>query len=113
MELMKEKISHDDDDAKVFDEIEKTLKKHEESWATFFRTLGEQVWNVPNFVPMMNIQREWEFAKGLLDEVSKIHCLNIIEEHLRTIFQDPVQSLNFFRSFLQYCYGCIRIFHSF
>ena len=45
------------------------LKKHEESWQTFFMTLGEQVWNVPWKVPKMDIQKEWEFARGLLDEV--------------------------------------------
>ena len=58
--------------AKVLDDIEETLKKHEKSWEVFFRTLAEQVWNVPNLVPMMNIQREWEFAEGLRDEVSNI-----------------------------------------
>lgn len=77
MELMRKKVPRDDNDAKVFEEIEKALNKHEESWKVFFKTLGEQVWNVPNFVPMMNIQREFEFAKGMLDEVSRIYCLTI------------------------------------
>ena len=92
MELMMKKVSHDDDDndddddAEFFKKIETTLKKHEESWTVFFRTLGEQVWNVPNFVPKMNIQREWEFANGLLNEVSRIYCLYMIEEYLQIIF---------------------------
>lgn len=77
MELMRKKVPRDDNDAKVFEEIEKALNKHEESWKVFFKTLGEQVWNVPNFVPMVNIQREFEFAKGMLDEVSRIYCLTI------------------------------------
>ena len=58
------------------EEIEKTLNEHVKSWEVFFRTLAEQVWNVPNFVPMMNIQREWEFAEGLGDEVSNSCCFN-------------------------------------
>ncbi|XP_020631040.1 uncharacterized protein LOC110068020 isoform X1 [Orbicella faveolata] len=88
MALMMKKVSHDDNDAKVFEEIEKTLNKHEESWKVFFRTLGEQVWNVPNFVPMMNIQSEWEFTKGLLDELG-----DKVKEHPKlwvdaTLYQD-------------------------
>ena len=79
-----EKVS--DDDAKLFEEIDNTIKKHKKSWKVFFKTLGEQVWNVPNLVPMMNIQREWEFTQGLLNEVSRIYCLNIIGEHLPIIF---------------------------
>lgn len=88
MELMMKKVSHDDADAdaEFFEKIKKTLKNHEKSWTVFFRTLGEQVWNVPNSFPKMNIQREWEFADGLLNEVSRIYCLNIIEEHLQIIF---------------------------
>lgn len=86
MELMMEKVSNDDDDAKLFEEIENGLKKHMTSWTAFFKTFGEQVWNVPNFVPMMNIQREWEFAHGLVNEVSRIYCLNIIGKHLQIIF---------------------------
>lgn len=56
-ELTMEEVAYNDDNAKVLEEIEKTLKKHEKSWEVFFRTLGEQVWNVPNLVPMMNIKR--------------------------------------------------------
>lgn len=44
-----------EDDAKVLEEVENTLKKHEKSWEFFFNTLGQQVWNVPNKVPMMNV----------------------------------------------------------
>ena len=65
-----------EDDAEVLEEVESTLMKHEKSWEFFFNTLGQQVWNVPNKVPMMNIQREWEFAQGLIDEVSKGCCIN-------------------------------------
>ena len=54
-------------------EVMAGLKKHEESWQTFFKTLGEQVWNVPGKVPEMDIQKEWEFARGLLDEVLHFH----------------------------------------
>lgn len=52
-----------EDDAKVLEEVENTLKKHEKSWEVSFNTLGQQVWNVPNKAPMMNIQRQWEFAQ--------------------------------------------------
>jgi len=86
MALMAAKVSHDDGDAEVFAKIEETLKTHEESWMVFFRTLGEQVWNVPHFVPMMNIQREWQFAKGLLNEVSMMYCFNITEKHPQILF---------------------------
>lgn len=86
MELMRLKVSHDDHDLELSKTIEKTLKSHEESWKVFFRLLGEQVWNVPNFVPKMNIQREWEFANGLLNEVSRLYLLYIIEEHLQIRF---------------------------
>jgi len=55
--------------AKTLEKINGTLCKHEESWKMFFKTLGEQVWNVPNLVPMMNIQREWEFASAILNEL--------------------------------------------
>ena len=69
-ELTMEEVAYHDDDAKFLKEIKKTLEKHEKSWEDFFSTLGEQVWNVPNSVPMMNIQRELKFAEGLYDEVS-------------------------------------------
>ena len=49
------------------------LKKHVESWETFFMTLGEQIWNVPWKVPKMDIQKEWEFTRGLLHEVLHFH----------------------------------------
>ena len=65
-----------EDDAKVLEEVENTLKKHEKSWEVSFNTLGRQVWNVPNKTPMMNIKRQWEFAQGLTDEVSKSCCIN-------------------------------------
>lgn len=84
MELMMGKVSYDDDDAKLFEEIENTLKKHKKSWKVFFKTLGEQVWNVPNLVPMMNIQREWEFTKGLLNEVSRIYLGSITDNFSST-----------------------------
>lgn len=86
LELMMKKVSNDYDDAKLFEEIENSLKKHVTSWEVFFKTLGEQVWNVPNFVPKMNIEREWEFTDGLVKEVSRIYCLNIIGKHLQIIF---------------------------
>ena len=54
-------------------EVLDELKKHEESWTTFFMTLGDQVWNAPWKVPKMDIQKEWEFARGLLDEVLHFH----------------------------------------
>lgn len=76
-ELTMGEVAYHDDNAKVLEEIEKTLKKHEKSWEVFFRTLGEQVWNVPNLVPMMNIQREWKFSEGLFEEVSKSCCILI------------------------------------
>ena len=54
-------------------EVMNELKKHKKSWKTFFMTLGEQVWNVPWKVPKMDIQKEWEFARGLLAEVPHFH----------------------------------------
>ena len=63
------------------------LKKHVESWETFFMTLGEQIWNVPWKVPKMDIQKEWEFARGLLDEVlhfrpNKIHLIGHLHDDI-------------------------------
>ena len=37
------------------------------------------------------------------------HCTG----NAKVVGSNPVQSLNFFRSFFQWCHGCIRIFHSF
>lgn len=56
---------------KLLKDLVQISKKHEESWRVFFMTLGEQVWKVPHAFPMMDIQKEWEFAHGLLEEVPK------------------------------------------
>ena len=65
-----EEVAYHDDDAKFVEEIKKTFDKYEKFWEDFFCTLGEQVWNVPNSFPVMNIQREFKFAEGLYHEVS-------------------------------------------
>ena len=60
---------------KILEEINEISKKHDNSWEVFFHTLAEQVWNVPNLVPMMNIEREIEFAEGLYADVSNSCCI--------------------------------------
>lgn len=45
------------------------VKEHEKSWEEFWTSVGEQVWTVPNAVPRMNIDREWNMALGLAEEV--------------------------------------------
>ena len=93
-ELTMEEVAYHDDDAKFLKVIKKTLENHEKSWENFFSTLGEQVWNVPNSVPTMNIQREWKFAEGLYDEVStadnfsssnSVHAANTNRLYIKTI----------------------------
>ena len=54
---------------RLLEDLVQISKKHEESWKVFFMTLGEQVWKIPNAFPIMDIQKEWEFARGLLEEV--------------------------------------------
>ena len=55
------------------DEVVRDLERHKNSWETFFMTLGEQVWNIPWKVPKMDIQKEWEFAFGVIREVLHFH----------------------------------------
>ena len=55
------------------DEVVRDLERHKDSWETFFMTLGEQAWNIPRKVHKMDIQKEWEFAFGVIREVLHFH----------------------------------------
>lgn len=77
---------------KLLEDLGQISEKHKKSWEVFFKTLGGQVWKIPNAFPMMDIQKEWEFAGGLLDELgteAEKHDILVDKKLFASFFQGP------------------------
>ena len=46
-------------------------KEKMDSYKEFWASVGEQVWSIPNASPVLNIEREWKMAHGLMEEVRR------------------------------------------